>query len=358
MAEEQQSPRREVVALAAELGFDDCRIARAREATHAELFDDWIAAGTYGDMDWMARTPERRRDPRVVLPGAESVIVLALNYYQDDPAHAGGDGARGKIARYAWGDDYHDIIEKRLRRFCAELESRFGGAHRRYVDYGPVLERDFASDAGVGWNGKSTVQIHREFGTWFFLAEIISTLALDPDAPSADHCGKCTACIDVCPTQAITAPRRLDALRCISYLTIENKGAIPEEFRSAIGDRIFGCDDCLDVCPWNRFAKQSGELGFAAREFVSGMALREFLRLDDAAFRELFRKSPIKRIKRHRFLRNVCVALGNVGGEADLPDLREAQQDPDPQISEHAAWAIRRIEKRCRVSELGSPASQ
>ena len=338
--------KQQVIALAAELGFDDCRIARAQEAAHAEVFDRWIAAGTYGDMDWMAKAPERRRDPRVVLPGARSVIVLALNYFQEH-TEAQVDGARGKIARYAWGDDYHDLIEKRLKRFCAELEERFGGSHRRYVDYGPVLERDFANDAGIGWNGKSTVQIHRRFGTWFFLAELISTLDLEPDQASADHCGRCTACIDCCPTQAITAPRQLDALRCISYLTIENKGAIPEEFRVAIGDRIFGCDDCLDACPWNRFAQQSNENAFAARRFVSGMALREFLRLDDSAFRELFKKSPVKRIKRHRFLRNVCVALGNVGGAEDVPDLRTAAADPDPLIAEHAQWALAEIEARC-----------
>ncbi|MFT5410009.1 MAG: epoxyqueuosine reductase [Verrucomicrobiales bacterium] len=337
--------KQQVLALAAELGFDECRIALANEATHAAVFDEWIAAGTYGDMDWMAKTPERRRDPRVVLPGAKSVIVLALNYFQERPEAEAG-GARGKIARYAWGDDYHDVIEKRLKRFCAELESRFAGTHRRYVDYGPVLERDFASDAGVGWNGKSTVQIHRKLGTWFFLAEIISTLELEPDSRSPDHCGKCTACIDACPTQAITAPRRMDALRCISYWTIENKGAIPEEFRRPMGDRIFGCDDCLDACPWNRFAQQSKENAFTARDYVSGMALREFLRLDDAQFRELFRKSPVKRIKRERFLRNVCVALGNVGDVDDLEDLERATSDPDPLVSEHAHWAIAEIGSR------------
>lgn len=338
--------REQVLELAAELGFDECRIATAKQATHAEVFDQWIADGTYGDMDWMAKSPERRRDPCVVLPGARSVIVLALNYFQEPPRQHGAAGARGQIARYAWGDDYHDVIERRLKRFCAELEDRFGGTHRRYVDYGPVLERDFASDAGLGWNGKSTVQIHRRFGTWFFLAELISTLELEPDTASPDHCGKCTACIDCCPTQAITAPRKLDARRCISYLTIENKGAIPEQYRRAIGARIFGCDDCLDVCPWNRFAEQSHENAFTAREYVSGMALREFLRLDDTAFRELFRKSPVKRIKRPRFLRNVCVALGNVGSADDLPDLERAAVDPDPLIAEHASWAIQEIGQR------------
>ena len=343
--------KEQVLALAEELGFDECRITTAHEATHAEVYDQWIADGTYGDMDWMAKAPERRRDPRVVLPGAQSVVVLALNYHQQRPPESGEAGARGEIARYAWGDDYHDVIEKRLKRFCAELESRFGGTHRRYVDYGPVLERDFASDAGMGWNGKSTVQIHRRFGTWFFLAEIITTLELEPDEPESDHCGKCTACIDACPTQAITAPRRLDALRCISYLTIENKGAIPEEFRTAIGNRIFGCDDCLDVCPWNRFAKESQEAKFAARDYVSGMPLREFLRLDDEEFRTLFRRSPVKRIKLHRFLRNVCVALGNVGAADDLPDLRKAAEDPDPLVAEHAQWAIGQIESHIRTTK-------
>ena len=342
----EQGARQQVIELAAELGFDDCRIARAKQATHADVFDRWVADGTFGDMEWMAKAPERRRDPRVVLPGARSVIVLALNYFQTGTPAVGDGRARGRIDRYAWGDDYHEMIERRLKRFCTELEARFGGTHRRYVDYGPVLERDFASDAGLGWNGKSTVQIHRSFGTWLFLAELISTLDLEPDERSPDHCGKCTACIDCCPTEAITAPRRLHALRCISYLTIENQGPIPEEFRAAIGDRIFGCDDCLDACPWNRFAQQSKENAFTAREFVSGMALREFLRLDDAAFRSLFSRSPVKRIKRHRFLRNVCVALGNVGDSGDIPDLERAAADPEPLIAEHAKWALGEIRGR------------
>jgi len=214
------------------------------------------------------------------------------------------------------------------------------------VDTGPVLERDFASDAGLGWNGKSTVQIHRHLGTWFFLAELLTTLDLAPDAPFGDHCGKCTACITACPTHAITAPRRLDARRCISYLTIEHHGAIPLEFREAMGDRIYGCDDCLDACPWNRFAAESREITFHAREAVFKNRLRDFLDLDDDGFRALFAKSPIKRIKRARFLRNVCVALGNTGTDADLPSLARAALDPDPLIFEHARWAVERIQER------------
>jgi len=220
-----------------------------------------------------------------------------------------------------------------------------------YVDTGPVLERDFATDAGLGWNGKSTMQIHRRLGTWFFLAEILTTLELVPDEPFGDHCGKCTRCITACPTAAITAPHRLDARRCISYLTIEHKGPIPEEFREAMGDRIYGCDDCLDACPWNRFAAQSREMAFQARGSVFAKRLRDFLALDDEGFRALFARSPIKRIKRARFLRNVCVALGNTGTADDLTALQRAAADPDPLVSEHAAWAIARI--RSRFEKIG-----
>jgi len=335
----------EIKQIAAELGFDDCRIAAAKRASHADTFLGWLGDGCHGDMEWMARTPERRCDPREVLAGCRSVICLALNYYQgSSPFPAGAEGGY-RIARYAWNDDYHDLIWAKLKGFDERL-ARFGGTQRYYVDTGPVLERDFAADAGLGWNGKSTVQIHRRLGTWFFLAELLTTLDLPPDPPFGDHCGKCVRCMTACPTAAITAPRRVDARRCVSYLTIEHKGAIPEEFREAMGDRIYGCDDCLDACPWNRFAVASRELAFQARESVFRMGLREFLELDDEAFRALFAKSPIKRIKRPRFLRNVCVALGNVGTAADLPALRRAAADPDPLIAEHAAWAVRRLTGR------------
>jgi epoxyqueuosine reductase len=339
----------EIKQIAAELGFDDCRIAVAKRASHADSFLGWLGDGCHGEMEWMARTPERRCDPREVLAGCRSVICLALNYYQgSSPFPAGAEGGY-RIARYAWNDDYHDLIWAKLKGFDERL-ARFGGTQRYYVDTGPVLERDFAADAGLGWNGKSTVQIHRRLGTWFFLAELLTTLDLPPDPPFGDHCGKCVRCMTACPTAAITAPRRVDARRCVSYLTIEHKGAIPEEFREAMGDRIYGCDDCLDACPWNRFAVASRELSFQARESVFGMGLREFLELDDEAFRALFAKSPIKRIKRPRFLRNVCVALGNVGTAADLPALRRAAADADPLIAEHAAWAVRRLTDRLAAS--------
>ncbi len=335
----------QVKAWAGELGFDDCRIAKAKEATHADLFKQWIAEGKQGEMAWLERTPERRCDPREVLEGCQSIICLALNYYPGSSPFPEGHGGGYRIARYAWNDDYHDLIEKRLREFDAKLQT-LGGKQRFYVDTGPVLERDFASDSGLGWNGKSTVQIHRKMGAWFFLAELLTTLDLTPDAPFGDHCGKCTACITACPTQAITAPRRVDARRCVSYLTIEHKGPIPLEFREAMGDRIYGCDDCLDACPWNRFAVEARELTFHARATVFEKKLRDFLLLDDDGFRQLFAKSPIKRIKRARFLRNVCVALGNTGTLEDLPALERAAADEDPLIAEHASWAVARLRAR------------
>ena len=338
----------QLLALARELGFDLCRIAPAGPPPHAAEFRHWLEEGRAGEMAWLQRNADRRTDPELVLPGVRSVIVLGLNYFQPGPPAAERTG-RGRIARYAWGLDYHDIIEPRLRALDAWLSTQ-GGTQRFYVDTGPILERDFAALAGVGWQGKSTMVIHRKLGTWLFLAEILTTLEFAPDEPERDHCGTCTRCIEACPTAAITAPRQLDARRCLSYLTIENKGPIPLEFRRALGDRIYGCDECLEVCPWNRFAAAAREVGFAAREFVHGWALRDFLALDDARFRELFRGSPIKRIKRRGFLRNVCVALGNVGTTADLPALRQAQTDPEPLIAEHAAWAIDQIQRRTAAS--------
>jgi epoxyqueuosine reductase len=325
-----------LVALANELGFDACRIARCQEPPHRDAFGRWLADGFAGEMAWLERNRARRTDPQAVLPGARSVIVLALNYWQGGPAPS------PRIARYAWGEDYHDLMLERLRRLDAFLQE-CGGTQKCYVDTGPMLERDFAALAGVGWHGKSTMLISRNLGAWFFLGEILTTLDLEPDAPEPDRCGRCTRCIDACPTHAITEPHRVDARKCISYLTIELKGSIPVELRPLIGDRIYGCDDCLAACPWNRFAQTSREAAFAARPETTGMTLRDYLALSEDAFRALFRKSPIKRIKRRGFLRNVCVALGNVGNEEDLPALERAAEDPEPLIAEHARWAIGRI---------------
>jgi len=330
------------------LGFDECRITPAGTPPHAAEFRGWLAERKHGEMAWLERNADRRTDPALVLPGARSVIMLGMNYWQRDPSPKlkiqNSESPAGRLARYAWSDDYHDIIEPRLWQLDAWLQ-RHGGTQRQYVDTGPLLERDFAALAGLGWQGKSTMLIHPKLGTWLFLAGILTTLELPPDEPMRDHCGKCTRCITACPTGAITAPQKLDARLCISYLTIEYKGSIPEPLRPLLGDRIYGCDACLDACPWNRFAQDSRESRFAARDFVT-MPLRDFLSLDDTAFRTLFRGSPIKRIKRPRFLRNVCVALGNTGTADDLPALEIAARDPDPLIAEHAQWAVKQITSR------------
>ena len=360
--------RTQIVTLARELGFDLCRFARADAPEHATQFRDWLDRGEGGEMAYLARNAEKRCDPQQVLPEAKTVIVLALNYFQgeavagavsaaDSVAAGASPGnspkiagtaaptSAGRIARYAWGDDYHGLIEKKLA-VLDDFLRRYGGTQKCYVDTGPMLERDHAAAAGVGWHGKSTMLLNRQLGTWFFLAEILTTLEFAPDPPQKNYCGRCTRCIDACPTGAITAPHQVDARRCISYLTIELKGSIPVGLRPMIGDRIYGCDDCLDACPWNRFAKVSRETAFAMRREVAAMKLRDYLSLDEEKFRRLFRDSPIKRAKRRGLLRNVCVALGNVGTAEDLPALDKAKVDSEPLVAEHAQWAIDRINQR------------
>ena len=341
--------KQRLVSFAREIGFDSCRIATCGSAPHAAAFRNWLDEGGNGEMGYMARGEEKRCDPQKVLPDARSIVVLALNYFHGDPQAGGTPAATGRIARYAWGDDYHDLIETKLDKI-GEFLREFGGQQKCYVDTGPVLERDHAAQAGIGWHGKSTMLIDERLGTWFFLAEVLTTLELLPDEPVPARCGTCQRCIKACPTGAITAPHRLDARRCISYLTIELKGSIPLELRPLIGNRIFGCDDCLDACPWNRFAQVSREATFSARPATVGMPLREYLRLSDDEFRMLFRNSPIKRIKRRGFLRNVCVALGNVGDSSDLPALERATADSERLIAEHANWAIHQIRSRHGIS--------
>jgi epoxyqueuosine reductase len=291
-------------------------------------------------MQWLTREPERRTDPRKVLPEAKSIIVAGLNYWQEQPE------GRGRIARYALGEDYHHVLLEKLEALAAEVISS-GASAKIYVDTGPVLEKPLAERAGVGWQGKSTMLINPKMGPWLLLGEIITTLELEPDAPMQDHCGTCTKCIEACPTGAITAPYQLDARRCIAYLTIELKGSIPEELRPLIGDRVYGCDECLDVCPWNRFASTTREVRFLAKPEETGRdALHALLEISQAEFKRRFAKSPILRVKRRGLLRNVCVALGNIGTVDDLPALRRAEQHEEPLVREHAAWAVREIVRR------------
>lgn len=347
----------QLVSRAAALGFDLCRVSASAAPPHAAEFSRWLSEGNAGEMVWLDRNKQRRMDPGQVLPGARSVIVLGMNYWQGEESskfetrNSNGECGRGKFARYAWGDDYHELIGTRLRELDAWLAG-LGGTQKCYVDTGPVLERDLAARAGIGWHGKSTMLISRQLGTWLFLAEILTTLELAPDEPARERCGSCTRCITACPTGAIDAPYHLDARRCISYLTIELKGSIPVELRPLIGDRIYGCDDCLTACPWNRFAQASRETAFTAREGTR-MSLVELLALTGEEFNRVFRKSPVKRLKRRGLLRNVCVALGNTGAPADVPALQRAARDPEPLVREHAEWALGRIAWRWEKGNAG-----
>ena len=338
----------DLLAKARDLGFALCRVAPCGPPPHGDAFAAWLDAGMAGEMSpWLERGKSKRLDPQAVLPGARSVVVLAMNYWQGPRSPAQRAADTGRIARYAWGDDYHDTIEKGLGALDVFLQAH-GGRQRYYVDTGPVMERDFAAEAGVGWHGKSTMLLHPELGTWFFLAELLTTLHIEPDAPIPPRCGSCTRCLDACPTGAIRRdrPYQLDARRCVSYLTIEHKGAIPTELRPLLGDRIYGCDDCLDACPWNRFAQESREAAFQARAATAGLPLRAFLAMSQEDFSAAFKGSPIKRTKRRGLLRNVCVALGNVGTEDDLPALEQTAAQEEELVAEHARWAIARIRER------------
>ena len=330
------------------LGFDDCRCTTAVPPARAAALHQWLAEERHGEMTWLARNADKRADPQKVLPGAKSIILLAASYHLD--LQQGKPGAReiGIIARYARFADYHEVLAAPLKKLT-DFVNRLGGTDTRslwYVDTGPVLERYLAQRAGLGFIGKHTNLISRPLGNWFFIAEILTTLELEPDAPGRNHCGTCSRCITACPTQAITAPYQLDARKCISYLTIELKGAIPIELRRAMGNRIYGCDDCLAACPWNRFAREGRLMKAQARNDLTQPGLRELLRLDSAAFKSRFAATPILRTKRRGLLRNACVALGNVGDETALPDLQIAASDAEPLIAEHARWAITEITAR------------
>jgi len=327
------------------LGFDCAAVtdpdAIAQAAHHFRAFLD---SGAHGDMDWLAAQPERRMDPRVLWPGVRSVIMLGVNYGPDEnPLAILQQRTRGAISVYAQGDDYHDVIKKRLKMLARWLVAATGAEVKVFVDTAAVMEKPLAQAAGLGWQGKHTNLVSREFGSWLFLGAIFTAADLPRDAAEIDHCGSCQACLDICPTAAFPAPYKLDARRCISYLTIESKGPIPHEFRKAIGNRIYGCDDCLAACPWNKFAQAGRETRLAARDALRAPDLAELVRLDDAAFGALFTKSPVKRIGRDRFIRNVLIAIGNADDTALADEARRLLEDESPLVRGAAVWALSQL---------------
>jgi epoxyqueuosine reductase len=355
------SPAEVKAALASEaraLGFDCVGVtdpdAIADAGPHFRAFLD---AGAHGDMDWLAARPERRADPRVLWAGVRSVIMLGVNYGPDEnPLAILQQRTRGAISVYAQGDDYHDLIKKRLKALARWLVATAGGEVKVFVDTAAVMEKPLSQAAGLGWQGKHTNLVSREFGSWLFLGAIFTTSDLPRDEADTDHCGSCQACLDICPTAAFPAPYKLDARRCISYLTIENKGPIPHEFRKAIGNRIYGCDDCLAVCPWNKFARAGREAKLAARDELRAPDLACLARLDDSAFRALFAKSPVKRVGRDRFIRNVLIAIGNSNDSALTVEAERLLDDESPLVRGAAVWALSQLIEREEFAALRSKA--
>jgi epoxyqueuosine reductase len=340
-----QALKDEIRAEALRLGFHACGFADATAAwPNGAWLADFVAEGLHGQMGWMAETLERRQHPTALWSEARSAVVLGLNYGPEhDPLTALDDPDQAAISVYAQGDDYHAVVKKRLKRLAGWMYRRFGAEVKVFVDTAPLMEKPLAQRAGLGWQGKHTNLVSRPFGSWLFLGSVLTTLDLPPDAAEGDHCGSCSACLDICPTQAFPAPRRLDARRCISYLTIELAGPIPTEFRAALGNRIYGCDDCLAVCPWNKFAQVSSEAAFQARETLKAPGLAELAVLDDPGFRALFSKNPIKRIGRDRFIRNVLYAIGNSGDAALMAVVEPLLRDRAPVVRGAAVWAARRL---------------
>jgi epoxyqueuosine reductase len=328
-------------------GFDAVGFAEARLDAEARAgLSEFIARGYHGDMGWLAGTVTRRGDPQALWPEAQTVVVLGVNYAPEGDALALLDIPDcGVVSVYARGRDYHDTLKRRLRALARWIEGRWPGALKLFVDTAPVMEKPLAERAGLGWQGKHTNLVSREFGSWLFLGAIFTTLELPPDEPERDHCGQCRACLDICPTAAFPAPYRLDARRCISYLTIEHKGQIPRELRPLIGNRIYGCDDCLAVCPWNKFAVAGREVKLAARDVLRAPQLAALARLDDAAFRALFAKSAIKRVGRARFVRNVLIAIGNSGDASLGAEAERLLDDESPLVHGAAIWALGRLDR-------------
>lgn len=346
MADAEDKLKAFIRAEAIRLGFSAAHfaVADAPERLATDLAG-FVEAGYHGSMDWMVETAERRARPKVLWPDVKSIVVLAMNYGPDrDPLATTRIPDRGNLSVYARNRDYHDIIKGKLKELAGKIASRSGVDVKVFVDTAPVMEKPLAMQAGLGWQGKHTNLVSRDLGSWFFLGSIFTTAEIAPDEPERDHCGSCRACLDACPTNAFPAPGRIDARRCISYLTIEHKGMIDAEFRAAMGNRIYGCDDCLAACPWNKFAQAASEMKLQARADLEAPRLEYLLTLDDAAFRSLFTGSPVKRIGRNRFIRNCLIAAGN-SGEPQLAGLcRDLLTDEDPVVRAMALWALARLE--------------
>jgi epoxyqueuosine reductase len=338
------------------LGFDVVGICAPDAIAGAgERFRAFIDSGRHGEMAWLAADPGRRTDPCALWSDVRSVIMLGMNYGPDrDPLAILAQHGRGAISMYAQGDDYHDLIKPRLKTLARWLVATAGGDVKVFVDTAAVMEKPLAQASGLGWQGKHTNLVSRELGSWLFLGAIFTTLDLPHDAAEIDHCGSCQACLEICPTAAFPAPYQLDARRCISYLTIEHKGPIPHEFRKAIGNRIYGCDDCLAVCPWNKFAQTGREAKLASREALRAPTLSELVRLDDPAFRALFAKSPVKRIGRDRFIRNVLIAIGNSDDGELARDAERLLSDQSPLVRGAAVWALAQLLTPKQFAELAA----
>jgi epoxyqueuosine reductase len=346
--------RRAVEARARLLGFEAVRVTRPDAVPELrDRLPAWLAEGHHGGMEWMAERADQRADPATLWPGVRSVVVLGMNYGPEgDPLALLARRERGAIAAYAQRRDYHEVVKGKLKELGGYLSAKGDVRVKVFVDTAPVMEKPLAAAAGLGWQGKHTVLVSRDLGNWLLLGAIYTSAELEPDAPERDHCGSCRRCLDICPTNAFPAPYRLDARRCISYLTIEHAGPIPTEFRAAIGNRIFGCDDCLAVCPWNKFAAVAAEGRMAARADLAAPPLADLARLDDAAFRARFAGTPVKRTGRDRFLRNVLVAIGN-SGMPSLADAAEANlSDPSPLVRGMAVWALGRLVAPARLRDL------
>lgn len=337
---------------ALDLGFDAVGFARPDLAAAAQRdLTTFLARGYHGDMGWLAARMPERASPRALWPEVKSVVVLGLNYAPDGDALAGLEArSHGNVSIYARGRDYHDLMKARLKQLARRIAETWPGELKIFVDTAPVMEKPLAMDGGIGWQGKHTNLVSRAYGSWLFLGEIFLSLDLAPDEPEADHCGACRACLDACPTQAFPAPYQIDARRCISYLTIEHKGHIPAALRPAIGNRIYGCDDCLAVCPWNKFARTARETRFAAQAEPAPLA--ELVRLDDAGFRARYAGTPLKRTGRDRFVRNVLIAIGNSGDQSLAPLAAERLGDASPLVRAMAVWALARLVAAAAFAQL------